>query len=55
MWRLDEREAAATHGDPGATKLWLTAVQGTPSSAPIWRRVQPLSVQVLAGMVRMLE
>ena len=32
---------AATHGDAGATKLLAHRRPVTPSSAPIWRRVQP--------------
>jgi hypothetical protein len=35
------RRAAATHSDPSPTELIAQAVQGTPSSAPIWRRVRP--------------
>jgi hypothetical protein len=37
----DERRSAATHGDAGTASCSLTVVEVTPSSAPIWRRVQP--------------
>jgi len=46
------RMAAATHDDAGLAKLMThRAVQGAPSSAPIWRSVEPLAYMLAARLM----
>jgi hypothetical protein len=47
--------AAATNGDPGATKFMAHGGPGNAQLSTDLAQGQPLSVQVLAGMVRMLS
>jgi len=42
--------SAATHGDAGVGELLATVLQWTPSSAPIWRSVQPWAYKSAARL-----